>query len=143
MTKYRIKHHKDDCPEENHPFDRFGWAIVKECIISLEALQEGGEKFDYPVCATMCLHGPHAQPPQWEKEFDERYVKLVANAYPDYRESHNVILADIKSFIRTLLEKTRGEAESKYSCYKAHQAGEEDGRQALLEKIKKEMKEIR
>ena len=86
----------------------------------------------------------HSQPPQdWEKEFDERYVKLVANAYPDYRESHNVILADIKSFIRTLLEKTRGEAESKYSCYKAHQAGEEDGRQALLEKIKKEMKEIR
>lgn len=43
---------------------------------------------------------PHPQE-NWIKEFDDKYLNAVLTAYPEYQESHNILLSDIKSFIRT------------------------------------------
>ena len=62
-------------------------------------------------------HLSSPQPPQdWEKRFDKKFGYIEVGGGP---EKDNLTSADIKSFIRELLEKTREEAIEEYKKFKA------------------------
>jgi hypothetical protein len=49
------------------------------------------------------LHKREPTPPTMSERFDEKY-KSVFDAYPDFKESHWILLTNIKSFIENELK---------------------------------------
>ena len=98
----------DECPECESL-----WKFQKE-----KCEHEGHEyRFHQYLQQTKCVlcgkvYGSFPQPPQWEEEFDEKYPAFqgVGASFPIFSDNPN--REHIKSFIKTLLEKTREEAEA-------------------------------
>lgn len=81
----------------------------------------------------------------WIEEFNKRYYKSVFDAYGDYKESHKILLDDIKQFIITVLEKQKQDIikiiEDEPTEFPVRESDEFDAggrafKQALLSKIK-------
>ncbi len=79
------------------------------------------------------------------KGFNDKYLKSVAQAYPDFQDSHSILLADIKKFMLSEIEiaYVQGQKDALASVRTAnsgrqmYQAGVRDGKAELLGEILK------
>ena len=67
------------------------------CEEGKEMNNEQNEQWKCECGETVTANGEHLC--GWEERFDEKYAS-VYEAYPESKESHSILLADIKDFIR-------------------------------------------